>query len=342
VLERRMERSGVALMAWGGGAAVLLWRVRRRGLALRAAGAAAEWRAVRGVFAGSGQDAMRNPAVRDRVLELVATARAARGVPQGDKVLVVYLGTATYDLAEARERQTVRFVEAGCVVQALDCARARPEPSRCEALLGAADAVVVSGGNTLFAMDRWTALGIAPLLRAAAARGAVLAGGSAGAIAPFEGGHSDSMDPATYASAMLDGVPADTQAGRAWRYIRVPALGILPGLVCPHHDKVQSNGVPRASDLDAMLLRHAGERALCIDHDAVLVLPGDGSFEVLALKPGASVCLKSVLDGVVVREPLAARGDASVFLRRAASIAEDPLVHQCRLDNPSGERAKPA
>jgi dipeptidase E len=119
----------------------------------------------------------------------------------------------------------------------------------------------------------------------------------------------------------------------------VPALGILPGLVRPHHAKVQSNGVPRASELDAMLLRHAGERALCIDHDAALVLPGDGSFEVLALKPGAGVCLKSVLDGVVVREPLAARGDASVFLRRAASIAEDPLVHQCRLDNPSGERA---
>ena len=24
---------------------------------------------------------------------------------------------------------------------------------------------------------------------------------------------------------------------KKWRYIRVPGLGFLPGLVCPHHDR---------------------------------------------------------------------------------------------------------
>lgn len=33
--------------------------------------------------------------------------------------------------------------------------------------------------------------------------GAVLTGGSAGAICWFDGGHSDSMDPATYKNNML-------------------------------------------------------------------------------------------------------------------------------------------
>ena len=58
-----------------------------------------------------------------------------------------------------------------------------------------ADIILVSGGNTLFAIDRWVKIGLAPLLKAAAARGAVLTGGSAGAICWFDSGHSDSMDP---------------------------------------------------------------------------------------------------------------------------------------------------
>jgi dipeptidase E len=42
----------------------------------------------------------------------------------------------------------------------------------------------------------------------------------------------------------------------SWEYVRVEALGILPGLVCPHFDKTQSNGVLRAADFDAMLKRY--------------------------------------------------------------------------------------
>ncbi len=31
--------------------------------------------------------------------------------------------------------------------------------------------------------------------------------------------------------------PAAGQRAAAWKYIRVPSLGFLPGLVCPHHDR---------------------------------------------------------------------------------------------------------
>jgi len=62
----------------------------------------------------------------------------------------------------------------------------------------------------------------------------------------------------------------------------VPGLGFLPGLVCPHHDKVQSNGVLRATDFDVMLLRHAAEMGIGIDHWAALEVAG-GRYRVISL-----------------------------------------------------------
>ena len=63
----------------------------------------------------------------------------------------------------------------------------------------------------------------------------------------------------------------------------MPGLGFLPGLVCPHHDKVQSNGVLRAADFDVMLLRHAAEMGIGIDHWAALVVAG-GRYRVMSLE----------------------------------------------------------
>ena len=69
--------------------------------------------------------------------------------------------------------------------------------------VGKADVILVSGGNSLFACDRWNKIGLSPMLRAAMERGAVLTGGSAGAICWFDAGHSDSWDPDTFKYAMF-------------------------------------------------------------------------------------------------------------------------------------------
>jgi len=88
------------------------------------------------------------------------------------------------------------------------------------------------------------------------------------------------MDPDTYKGKMLAAATAEGDKGgdesstapsagaaaKAWDYIRVEGLGFLPGLVCPHHDKTQSNGVLRASDFDEMLMRHSSELGIGIDH----------------------------------------------------------------------------
>ena len=290
------------------------------------------------------------------------------------KVHVAYLGTATYDLPQFATRQTQCFNNLGCQVETLDLAhhhhhhyrRRRQNDNKdrsfstkddgeeeeqeeeeqgsnspnknlteyARQVLGRADIIVVGGGNTLYAIDRWKELQVDKLLLDAMNRGVVLTGGSAGAICWFDGGHSDSCDPNSFYASMMnkfgntheddddnsnnnsggggggkDDLPPsdesaianddDDDANKDWKYIRVPCLGFIPGLCCPHHDRVQSNGVLRADDFDEMLLRNynyhnsnnstqhssSSELGIAIDHWAALVCCGeDDSYQVISLE----------------------------------------------------------
>ena len=296
---------------------------------------------IRGVFGGAGRALMGDTAVVAAVLRLV---------PSKPQIRLVYLGTATYDLAEFREAQTAAYADTGVHVESLDCACSVPLADAVERALDAADVVMVSGGNTLFALGRWERAGVLAPLRRAMERGAVMCGGSAGAICWFDGGHSDSFDPDTFRGPMLAGAVdggaeaaggADGGEKKPWEYIRVSGLGWLPGLVCPHHDRTQSNGVPRATDFDAMLARHAGETGVCIDHYAALIVDG-GRYRVLAIdgKEGSSpagvptVWTKRVVDGAVVATEAAAEGALSELLREATHIEVDAREATARAANP--------
>jgi dipeptidase E len=108
-----------------------------------------------------------------------------------------------------------------------------------------ADVIIASGGNTIFAIDRFVNSGFRPILENAMAQGKIFCGGSFGALWVFDAGHSDSMDPDTYKGAMTGtlakgGDESTNLEGEAkpWEYVRVPALGFLPGLCAPHYDKV--------------------------------------------------------------------------------------------------------
>jgi dipeptidase E len=69
---------------------------------------------------------------------------------------------------------------------------------------------------------------------------------SAGAICWFDGGHSDSADPASFrhpvvstpSSEQPEALQTPSQPIADWKYIRIDGLGLFPGLLCPHHDKV--------------------------------------------------------------------------------------------------------
>jgi len=79
------------------------------------------------------------------------------------------------------------------------------------------DVFWVAGGSTANLLAVWRLHGLDELLRAAHARGAVLAGVSAGMNCWFEGSTTDSFD-LTQLAALPDG------------------LGLLPGSCCTHFD----------------------------------------------------------------------------------------------------------
>ena len=304
------------------------------------------------VAAGSGREGLAEPQVRDAILRL-----SGKTAPS-----VLYLGTATYDLPAPTAEQTCRFTEVGCPVTTLPLTCGTPSYESMQKLFDHTDVIIASGGNTLFAVDRWGKLGVDRLLRQALQRGVVLSGGSAGAICWFDGGHSDSMDPETYKRSMLahaeaaPPAPGTTPLSAAertgWEYIRVPGLGFLPGLCCPHHDRIQSNGVPRAVDFDRMLLRHAGECGLGIDHFAALVVDGADYYVIAAEgregsvvgehfsphrqgKPG--IWKKTVVAGQVQATVVPEKGRIHDLLRPAAAIVDDPRLPAARVANPDDQ-----
>ena len=82
----------------------------------------------------------------------------------------------------------------------------------------------------------------------------------------------------------IDNIPDSDKGDTTWEYIRVPCLNFIPGLCCPHYDKIQSNNIHRAIDFENMMRRHSNERGICIDHWASIVIPGDGTFEIFSPK----------------------------------------------------------
>jgi len=313
---------------------------------------------VRGCFVGSGSEGLQQPEVCAQIISLTGKAPV--------DITICYLGTATYDIVQPKINQTGKLVAAGCKLTEIICGVDTAEEMRQK--VDAADVLIISGGNTLYAIDYWNKVGLSAMLKVAADKGTVLSGGSAGAICWFDAGHSDSADSDSYKVAMIreaEAAAASTagavkdestaleegQAAKPWEYIRVACLGFLPGLVCPHADKVQSNGVLRVTDFDKMLLRHRGERGLCIDHFAALVVDGE-QYSVLSLpgRPGSvlesgqfsasregvpGIWVKDVTaEGSIATRLVEPKGYLSELLKEATSKVEDPRCDPCRLENP--------
>ena len=322
---------------------------------------------LKGVFCGSGSDMMSDPRTCRAILELVPTKRQHQ-----QPIQVVYLGTATYDLEVFQHRQTSQFLDYKCQVTPLRVSEPSDQDetpsfqSYLKEVMNKADVIVVGGGNTLYALDRWQRVGLDVLLQQAMKRGAVLSGGSAGAICWFDGGHSNAMDPGTYKKQRIQkyssvdptsvgdelDMCAEYNQYREWKYIRVPALGYLPGIVSPHHDRTQSNGLYRGDDFDRCLLTTPGEVGIGIDHWAGLIVDGP-DYEVFSflekdgsVGPNGEFCkdgsgqpgvwIKNVVDGKVVQRLCPPKGKVADLLRPAEYVVNDEeALERCRRENPS-------
>lgn len=293
--------------------------------------------------AGSGLDMLSQPETVQEIITLSTKETPA----------VLYLGTATYDDPSDQEIQTQGFINASCTVTSLNVAWLSPSLDSMRDLFEESDIVLVSGGNTLFARDRWVTLGIDTLLHEAMEDGTVLCGGSAGGIVWFDGGHSDSMEAASYKNPpgpFLN--PNMPQEGwDAWSYIRVPGIATIPGFFCPHYDVTESNGVPRSADFTTLLQQHSGEVGIGVDNWAALMIDGDsytvisrenqtgsvaadGSFAPDSTgKPGAWT-LQIDSTGCLVRSLIPSTGLVDDILTPATFIVNSSILTVARAQNP--------
>jgi dipeptidase E len=156
-----------------------------------------------------------------------------------------------------------------------------------------------------------------------------MCGGSAGAICWFDGGHSDSMDPDTYFQKSMESSSSSTD----WKYIRVSGLGLLPGLLCVHADRTQSNGVPRLDDFVAMLHRHPQERGVALDHFAALVIDQD-AYSVLSIEEGSVVRVFPRSEPYVPTVAASTGTLSDLFVPPEGAPVEDARTPTARRENP--------
>jgi peptidase E len=146
-------------------------------------------------------------------------------------------------------------------------------------VLLSADAIVVSGGNTLNQQAIWRAQGIDVVLREAWERGIVLGGASAGSLCWFEEGTTDSR-PKTLSV--------------------VKCLGLLPGSHSPHYD-----AEPGRRPLYHELIRmgHLKPGYAC-DNEAGLYFEGTELKRVVAAKDGARCYFVQSVGGDIIEQVL--------------------------------------
>jgi len=198
---------------------------------------------------------------------------------------VLYLGTPSYDKEDIFNIQTKGFRDANCPITKMDlsevpASRATgidmvyPTKKEMQKQVDETDVIMVSGGNTLYAIRRWQELGMAEILIEAAKKdnGPVFCGGSAGAICWFARGHSDSMDPKT----LLNPDPLLTEEQQKdWDYIRIEGLEVIKALCVPHYDVMQTSGLIRGEVSEQMVEEMPDYPCIGIDEEAAFVVDGD-------------------------------------------------------------------
>lgn len=135
-------------------------------------------------------------------------------------------------------------------------------PDRPAERVGAADVIVVAGGNTANLLALWRLHGIDIALRDAWDRGAALGGVSAGANCWFEACVTDSF------SLELDGLD--------------DGLGFLAGSYCPHFD-----GEARRRPVYTQLVSEGFPAGIACDDGAAAVYHGSELVEIVSERPGA-------------------------------------------------------
>jgi dipeptidase E len=170
---------------------------------------------------------------------------------------VVYIGTPFFDREDKYESGTESFRGIGCRIKRLMVAKEDTTPSPEEMrriMVDWSDLIMISGGNSLFALLRWQSIGLDLLIKEAAVRGKVLCGGSAGCGCYFDSMQTDSLKPE--ACKLSEKVLTDLCAEERlnWSFTRITCLGFMNAFCIPHIDTVGTNNIARVDTAKKMLL----------------------------------------------------------------------------------------
>ena len=192
----------------------------------------------------------------DPRLDAFILALAGRGRPR-----VCFLATASGDAEGYRYRFYRAMARHDCV--ATDLPLFARTVDDLPAFVAGQDVFWVGGGSTANLLAVWRVHGLDALLREAYARGAVLAGISAGMNCWFDCSTTDSFGAGL--APLRDG------------------LGILPGSACPHYD-----GEPERRPRYRALVDDGFPPGYAVDDDAALHFAGGEVVEAVGLRDGAA------------------------------------------------------
>jgi dipeptidase E len=222
-----------------------------------------------------------------RDLETLPIDRAIVKLAQKKHPKALFIPTASNDAIRYWETfQSVYGKKLGCETDVLFLVCGERTKKQIEEKILSADIVYVGGGNTLRMLRIWKKCGVDKLLRKAYEKGIILSGLSAGAIAWFRYGSSDSR------RFMKNGKQTES-------FMRVSALGFLPFTVSPHHIREKKLRDPGIKE---MMLRTPGV-ALALDDNSAILIQND-RFEILRSKPGAKIKKVFKRNGKIESKPL--------------------------------------
>lgn len=173
---------------------------------------------------------------------------------------VGYIGTANHDDPARVAAFHVRF---GAVARVHSHLPMDANASNVQHWLAALDMVYVGGGNALHLLEQWRTRGIDQVMVAAARRGVLMAGVSAGANVWFEQALSDS-------------------GGKG--LAPISGIGMVGGSCCPHY----STEPQRQSAFMACVAQGAIADGLAIDDGVAVLIDGAARLTVFSARPGAT------------------------------------------------------
>lgn len=181
----------------------------------------------------------------------------------------------------SRQAQNMYGEDIGTPVDMLHTYSDMPTADELQAKFDDADVLYIAGGNSRYAFEQWREHGIDIMITDAMRKGKIISGISAGALAFFNDGLSDSEQ-------------YEVASGEPWKLREVTGLGHIDTTISPHFDSTATPDGRVRSEHFKEHLRKKSEQSgipefgLGLDNDAGL-LAVDGLIRIIASRPSATL-----------------------------------------------------